>query len=209
MTPVEEAVYVASRASIPERPAMWQRLRKQGWNISSTWIDEAGEGETGSFSELWQRITDEIRRSAGVVLYVEPEDLPLKGAYIEIGMALGMGKPVAVVAHDMPLDARNFRPLGSWAMHPLVVLAKDLEAARQSVLARSACDGDGERPIAERTECRPYDGVEHSLVQDAADDALTLASFPNAGAATKFVHSGNELIRVRVSIHKNEKPGKG
>jgi hypothetical protein len=98
MTPVEEAVYVASRASIPERPAMWQRLRKQGWNISSTWIDEAGEGETGSFSELWQRITDEIRRSAGVVLYVEPEDLPLKGAYIEIGMALGMGKPVAVVA---------------------------------------------------------------------------------------------------------------
>jgi hypothetical protein len=55
----------------------------------------------------------------------------------------------------------------------------------KELLARSAC-GDGERPLAERTECRPYDAVEHSLVQDAADDALTL-----------------------VSIHKNEKPAKG
>jgi hypothetical protein len=147
---IEEAreIYVASRASIPERPAMWRRLREQGWNITSTWIDEAGEGETANFSELWQRITDEIRRSVGVVLYVEPEDLPLKGAYIEIGMALGMGKPVAVVARDMPLDARNYRPLGSWAMHPLVVLVKDLESARHSVLARSACEA-GERPCGD------------------------------------------------------------
>lgn len=133
-----EGIYVASRASIPERPAMWRRLRKQGWKITSTWIDESGEGETDDFGELWQRITNEIRRSAGVVLYVEQEDIPLKGAYIECGIAIGMGKPVAVVAHAMPLEERSLRPIGSWMAHPLVSICVDLSTARHSVIQRSA-----------------------------------------------------------------------
>lgn len=112
--------YVASRASVPARPAMWRLLRASGWQITSTWIDEAGEGETADFTELWARVGMEIDAADALVLYAEKSDFPLKGALIEIGMALGMGKPVYVCLPDIVLDARTDRPVGSWVRHPLV-----------------------------------------------------------------------------------------
>jgi hypothetical protein len=128
--------YVASRASIPERPAMWRRLRDEGWPITSTWIDEAGPGETHSFEELWQRIEAEIRSSVGVLLYCDEDDFPLKGALLECGIALGMGKPVAV-AFDFTLD-NSFRPIGSWVMHPLVSMHSTLAEARERLESHRA-----------------------------------------------------------------------
>jgi hypothetical protein len=122
-------IYVASRASLPARPAMWKRLRSQGWPINSTWIDEAGPGETASLTELWDRIEREIRAADYVILYAECDDFPLKGAYIECGMALGMGKPVAVVLDFTP-DTRNCSPIGSWIKHPLVSMHDTVEDAR-------------------------------------------------------------------------------
>jgi hypothetical protein len=110
--------YVASRASIPERPAMWRRWRERGLLITSTWIDEAGEGETADLAELWSRIWREVAASEGVILYAQPEDFPLKGALIECGIALGMGKPVAIMLDAVELEPRSLRPLGSWAKHP-------------------------------------------------------------------------------------------
>jgi hypothetical protein len=111
-------LYVASRASLPERSAMWRALRNDGWRIASTWIDEAGEGETASFADLWHRIEDEIRNSDGLILYAEREDFPLKGALVEVGIALGMRKPVAVVLAGPPfLETRTLRPVGSWLYH--------------------------------------------------------------------------------------------
>jgi fermentation-respiration switch protein FrsA (DUF1100 family) len=122
-------IYVASRASTPERPAMWRALRDAGHPIISTWIDEAGEGETACNRELWQRIEREVTAASALVLYVEPQDFPLKGAYVEAGMALAAGVPVIVVAPGVELQERTLRPLGSWAMHPLVSFAEDVEAA--------------------------------------------------------------------------------
>lgn len=123
-------IYVASRASIPERSAMWRRLRdEQGWPIISTWIDEAGEGETASFAELWARIEGEIRASKAFILYAERNDFPLKGALIEVGMALGMGKEVAMVLPDIVLTERTARPVGSWIHHPNCYRLPTLEAA--------------------------------------------------------------------------------
>ena len=113
-------VYVASRASIPERGQMWRKMRDLGARIVSSWIDEDGEGQTEDFSELWQRIENEIRSAERLVLYVEPDDFPLKGALIEVGMALAMGKPVFIAAPGVTLEPRSFRPLGSWAQHPQV-----------------------------------------------------------------------------------------
>lgn len=113
-------IYVASRASNPCRPAMWRSMRAEGARICSSWIDEAGEGETSSLSELWQRIADEIRQSVALVLYAEQEDFPLKGALIEVGIALGMGKPVIICLPKVELSPRSFRPIGSWINHPLV-----------------------------------------------------------------------------------------
>lgn len=130
MTGVQQPqVYVASRASIPARAAMWRELRTAGARIISTWIDEAGEGETGCFAELWQRIENEIRAADRLVLYVEPGDFPLKGALIEVGMALAFGKPVLVVAAGVELHPRDLKPLGSWAAHPGISLVGNVHHA--------------------------------------------------------------------------------
>lgn len=109
-------IYVASRASVQDRPAMWRSLRDAGWNIISTWIDEAGPGETASMSDLWERIDREVASCDVLVLYAEPSDLPLKGAFVEVGMALAYGKPVIVVGAD----------LGSWTHHPMVMRVPEI-----------------------------------------------------------------------------------
>ena len=122
-------IYGASRASLPERPAMWKKLRSQGWPINSSWIDEAGPEETKSFPELWERIRREVMAAIGVILYVEPGDFPLKGALIEVGMALGAGRRIAVVAPGMVVELPHVRPIGSWVRHPLVKLCDSLDEA--------------------------------------------------------------------------------
>lgn len=128
-------IYVASRASIPERAAMWRRLRDEdGFDIISTWIDEAGDGETGDFTELWERISDEVAMADKVVLYAESDDFPLKGAFIEVGMAIGMGKPVIVCLPGLTLEGRSSRPIGSWISHPLVTRIDDLRTALSAEL---------------------------------------------------------------------------
>lgn len=127
-------LYVASRASLAARPAMWRDLRAKGWRICSTWIDEAGEGETGDFIELWSRIEAEVRAADGLILYAERDDFPLKGALIEVGMAIGMRKPVAVVLGGAPfLEPRSLRPVGSWLYHPRVELYGTVEEARAAL----------------------------------------------------------------------------
>lgn len=122
-------VYVASRASVPARVEMWQALRASGVHITSSWIDEAAPGASASLPDLWQRIEQEIRASERLVLYVEADDFPLKGALIETGIAIGAGVPVYVVAPGVELEPRSMRPLGSWALHPLVKFAASLNEA--------------------------------------------------------------------------------
>jgi len=72
-------VYVASRASIPQRGEMWRRYSGAGCQITSSWIDEDGLGQTKSFTDLWSRITREIADADRLVLYAETDDFPLKG----------------------------------------------------------------------------------------------------------------------------------
>lgn len=131
--PTGLAIYVASRASVPERGAMWRRFRSDGFRIISSWIDEDGEGESVSLENLWERISIEVELAYGVVLYAEADDFPLKGALIEVGIALGMNKPVVVCLPNMTLDPRSCRPIGSWINHPLVSRNDDIEAALNAV----------------------------------------------------------------------------
>lgn len=123
-------IYVASRASVPERSAMWRQLRSKGWNIISTWIDEAGEGDTEDFTELWDRIQREVEQCQVLICYLERDDLPLKGALVEVGMALSQNKLVLVVIpnHATFLD-RNCRPVGSWIKHPNCIVMNSIEGA--------------------------------------------------------------------------------
>ncbi len=148
-------IYVASRASSPARPAMWRTLRKAGWPIISTWIDEAGEGETKSLAELWHRIEHEIRGSRGLILYAEPSDFPLKGAYLEAGIAIGAGKPVAVVMPGVQLEPVSDRPMGSWIRHPLVTICETLDEARAVVEAPSVPAAGAAAPVAEAVASQP------------------------------------------------------
>ncbi len=122
-------IYVASRASVPERAAMWRALRADGARIVSSWIDEDGEGQTDCFMELWTRIEREVQSCRQLVLYVEPGDFPLRGALVEVGMALAMGRPVVIVAPGVAIEDRTNRPIGSWAAHPLVSFSGDVRQA--------------------------------------------------------------------------------
>lgn len=117
-------VYVASRVKHAE---MWRRLREK-YPIISTWIDEAGENETEDLGELWHRIGKEIEACCAFVLHVESSDFPLKGALVEIGIALAMGKPVFVSAQGVDLEERSFRPLGSWVNHSQVRLDQSVSS---------------------------------------------------------------------------------
>jgi len=131
-------IYVASRASVPERGAMWRKLRDAGAPIISSWIDEDGPGQTQDFGELWTRIAREVTSADGLILYVEPDDFPLKGALVEVGMALAVERPVYVVAPAVKLETRSLRPLGSWASHPLVHFAPTVADAINAITAAAA-----------------------------------------------------------------------
>lgn len=118
--------YVASRT---HHAAMWRGIRDEGYRITSTWIDEAGPGETPDLGQLWDRIAREVEASSRLVLYIEPDDFPLKGALVEVGMAIAAKVPIRVVAPLVKLEPRSCRPIGSWVLHPFVRMCASLDEA--------------------------------------------------------------------------------
>lgn len=109
---------------------MWRRLRDvDGYKITSSWIDESGPGETPDLGALWTKIEREISGSELLVLYVEPEDFPLKGALVEVGIAIAHKIPIRVVAPGVVIEPVSMRPLGSWVRHWLVSFHDSMESA--------------------------------------------------------------------------------
>lgn len=120
-----ERIYIASKTY--QAPA-WRALRdKAGWPIISTWIDEAGPGETKCHVDLWRRCIDEAKSATGLILYAEDGDL-LKGALLEAGAALACNVPVAVVG---PAEAMK-----TAKHHPGVTICNSLDQARQALSKR-------------------------------------------------------------------------
>lgn len=117
-------IYTASKT---RHAARWRDLRAQGVPVISTWIDEAGVGETSCFVDLWRRCVDEARRASAVILYREDDDV-LKGAFIEAGVALSAGRPVYAV---------GFGPEFSFLNHPLVRPCASLEEAVARAVGRT------------------------------------------------------------------------
>lgn len=116
-------IYIASKT---KHAARWRELRDaQGYNITSTWIDEAGPGESKDLSDLARRCVDEARKANALILYCESGDFPLKGALIEVGAALGAGVPVFVVGECESLNT-------ALASHPLWLACDSLEIALKS-----------------------------------------------------------------------------
>ena len=86
-------IYAASKV---KHAPMWRELRAMGWPIISTWIDEAGEGESGDLSDLAHRCIAEASSADVLLLYCEPGEVQ-KGAMIEVGAALACGRRVISV----------------------------------------------------------------------------------------------------------------
>lgn len=126
MTNETGGVYIASKA---KHAGAWRALRFGGVPVTSSWIDEAGPGETTDPEDLWKRVEREIARSDGLILVVEEGDGPLNGALVEVGIAIGYGVPVKVVD---PYTA-VYKPTG-FVHHPLVSLAPSIDAALRSLL---------------------------------------------------------------------------
>lgn len=117
-------IYVAGRARIPERPAMWRAFRAEGYPIVSTWIDEAEEGQTADWSDRMSRCVREAASATALVRYVEPGDTPLGMAYLEIGAALGAGAPVFAV-----IGGVTDRKVQQMAAHPNVRRCETVQEA--------------------------------------------------------------------------------
>lgn len=84
-------VYTASKT---RHAPMWLRLRDvEHYPIVSSWIDEAGIGETSDWPDLWARCISEASSADVLLVYAEPGDV-LKGAWVEVGAALASGKKV-------------------------------------------------------------------------------------------------------------------
>lgn len=117
------SVYIASKA---RHWQAWQRKRDEHPHIRfvCTWIDEGDEGATIDWSDLWTRCVTEAASADAVIAYYEQGD-ELKGALVEVGVALGAGKPVYLVGH----------PPHSWVNHPNVRQALSVDDALALVAA--------------------------------------------------------------------------
>lgn len=89
-------IYIASKTRHADR---WLAMRDAGAPIISTWIDEAGEGQSADLHDLWSRCISESKECDTLIVYRESEDV-LKGAWVEIGAALANGVPVYAVGLD-------------------------------------------------------------------------------------------------------------
>lgn len=87
-------IYIASKVRHAER---WRTLRDVlGFPIVSTWIDEAGEGQSRDLNDLWERCIQEASSADVLVIYRQADEI-LKGAWIELGAALANHVPIYAV----------------------------------------------------------------------------------------------------------------
>lgn len=113
-------IYAASKT---KHAQMWRQLRLK-YPIISTWIDEAGQGDTTDRSELARRCIAEVVECDFVVLYCE-QDETMKGAFIEVGAALALNKEVRFIGKP-----ENYPKVNSvFAEHPLWRNCKTLNEA--------------------------------------------------------------------------------
>lgn len=123
-------VYVASKI---DHFGMWREYRRK-WkarniDIVSSWIDKIdpvhGDAHVTPlrFAGEWIENYREVTAAKAVIAYGAPGDV-LRGALIEVGIAMGQHKPIIIVG---PEDLPSW---GSWQYHPLVTYARTLDYAR-------------------------------------------------------------------------------
>lgn len=92
---LQDGVYFASRT---RHAARWRALRDSGYPVASTWIDEAGPGQTTDYADLMRRCIEEVKSAAAMIVYAEADDIAgWKGVWFEMGAACAAGVPVYFV----------------------------------------------------------------------------------------------------------------
>lgn len=120
-------VYTASKL---HHATKWRELRA-AWpevEFTASWplIDVREMAESDQDISLcvqgWIGNLDDVTRSDVVLVYAEPAD-HLRGALVEAGMALSLGRKVIVVGEHSDY--------GTWQYHPGVHRVADMDAARR------------------------------------------------------------------------------
>lgn len=96
-------IYVASRFSdegVAAVRKMYEVLRAAGHEITHDWTQEAADGKTGE--ELTKYLSDcawadvaAVRR-ADALVFIDIDNTRMRGAYVEFGIALGLGRTCIV-----------------------------------------------------------------------------------------------------------------
>jgi nucleoside 2-deoxyribosyltransferase len=102
-------IYIASKA---HHRARWRQLREEGAPINSRWIDVddkySADPSDLDYADLWSKCVTDVTVCDALVVYVEPGEI-LKGALVEMGIAIGMNIPVFLVGR-----AEDFLANGTW-----------------------------------------------------------------------------------------------
>lgn len=123
---MKQGIYIASKTKHAER---WRFLRdKVGEPIISTWIDEAGPGESADLDDLWRRCIAEASSCELLIVYRETDEV-LKGAWVEVGAALAVGTPVFAVGLDEFTIAKHKRLTHFPDMKSAIAAARELRKA--------------------------------------------------------------------------------
>ena len=122
-------IYTASK---PTHAPKWRKLRHDGLAIIATWIDYADDGAVVDWQKLWLSCVEEPARANITLLYIEEEET-LRGAYVEMGVALANNRRVFIVnPHKVRVtDASH---------HPLVTCFTSLEVAVEAIKLLSKHD---------------------------------------------------------------------
>lgn len=125
-------IYIASKVKHADQ---WRFLRDHvGEPIISTWIDEAGEGETSDHHDLWRRCISEASNCALLIVYREPGEV-LKGAWVEMGCALANNIPVYAVGLEEYTIAK-YRGITHFETMKEAIAASRRLISRQAAMAR-------------------------------------------------------------------------
>lgn len=119
-------IYIASKTKHADR---WRLLRdKVGEPVISTWIDEAGPGESADLDDLWRRCVAEASACDVLIVYCEPGEV-LKGAWVEVGAALAHNVPVFAIGLDEFTIAKHKRLTHFADMKEAIAAARALRKA--------------------------------------------------------------------------------
>ena len=129
MTP---KVYIASKLKYAEQFRIYRSQWRPKINLHARWFDQATIEQTSKVSPedfhiFWLVDEEDVKVADALIIYGERDD-KLRGALVEAGIAIAMGKLVIVVG-----DCADF---GTWQHHPLVTRAGSFEHAKTMILRR-------------------------------------------------------------------------